>query len=74
MKELDEFQAAQERIRELETVIFDAKGYLTRLFQFLAPQCVPEDKLIYLCTQIDNYIAGQNIKIARLEAALKEKP
>lgn len=36
----------------------EAKGYLTRLFQHLAPQCEPQSRLAGLATQIDNYIAG----------------
>ncbi len=55
--------------RELAT----SRDYLTRLFQSVAPQCIPGEKLIYLCIQIDNYIAGQNIELATLRELLMEK-
>lgn len=43
-----------------------AYGYLSRLFQHCAPQCLPSEDLITLCTQIDNLIAGKKADIARL--------
>ena len=62
----------------LKQQIAKATGYLTRLFHIVAPECKPMDTLLMLCTQIDNYIAGQNRQIAeqtaeieRLEAALR---
>lgn len=35
-----------------------AYGYLSRVFEVVAPQCKPLPTLMGLCTQIDNYIAG----------------
>ena len=67
-------------VAPLEQQIAEATGYLTRLFHIVAPECKPMDTLLMLCTQIDNYIAGQNRQIAeqaaeieRLEAALRSQ-
>lgn len=45
----------------LEKRLAEAHGYLSRLFKSVAPQCEPSEKLIFLCTQIDNYIAGLHL-------------
>jgi hypothetical protein len=42
----------------------EALGYLTRLFQHLAPQCEPLPDVAGLATQIDNYIAAEHQKLA----------
>lgn len=48
--------------------IADARDYLTQLFKVCAPQCRPNARLLTLCTQIDNYIAGLRDRNAALEA------
>lgn len=45
----------------------EALDYLTRLFKSCAPQCEPFNNLSGLATQIDNYIAGRDERIAELE-------
>lgn len=52
------------RLEDRET----AKNYLTELFMLLAPQCIPGDSATDLVMQIENYIAGQNIRIEELES------
>jgi archaellum component FlaC len=51
------------RVEELEK----GKGYLTRLFNLVSPQCEPFEDLPRLVSQIDNYIAGLNIRLDELE-------
>lgn len=57
----DHYAAAKEGITR-------ATEYLRGVFQAAAPQCEPFGKLLNLCTQIDNLIAGQKGEIARLTA------
>jgi DNA repair exonuclease SbcCD ATPase subunit len=49
-------------VEELEK----GKGYLTRLFNLVSPQCTPYEDLPGLVSQIDNYIAGLNIRLEEL--------
>lgn len=55
---------AANRLDDRET----AKNHLKGLFVSVAPQCIPGDSVTDLVLQIDNYIAGQNIKIEELKS------
>ena len=65
-------QLAAERLaREKEAGnAVEAYGYLSRLFLHLAPKCLVLPTLAGLATQIDNYIAGQQQRIEKLDKEL----
>lgn len=67
----DEIKNLRTRLAAAEAELTEAYGYLSRLFKNIAPQCEPMEKLIFLCTQIDNYIAGTNEKLTAAEARVK---
>jgi hypothetical protein len=53
-------------LRKVRAEIDQAIQCLTTVFKAAAPQCEPFGRLLNLCTQIDNLIAGQRIEIERL--------
>lgn len=61
-------QAAE--IARLRVEQGEARGYLSRLLQFLYPSIEILPDMLGVCTQIDNVLAGQREEITRLRAAL----
>jgi hypothetical protein len=62
----NQIDARDAALREARAEIDQAIQYLTTVFKAAAPQCEPFGRLLNLCTQIDNLIAGQRIEIERL--------
>lgn len=62
-------QDALARAERLQAELAEARGYGSRLFLRLNPQCEVFDNMPGLMTQFDNYIAGQLQDIAAEKAA-----
>jgi hypothetical protein len=66
----NDIEAANRRIQKLESVAEAARNQLARLFKLLAPQCTPDEELIHVCHQIDNYIFGLREELEKCRSEL----
>lgn len=52
------------RVDELAGELREAKNYLSRLLKSHAPQCKPFESICFICSQIDNCMAGMRDELA----------